>query len=189
MHNCIIFQEQINLIAEKVAGMDPDDCDTFRRTLTKRSMVKKDSAMAEFDALKGQFVEGCMEHSGLTKEKGEELFETLRYFSGYGFNLSVAYNTPIKTYTSPASQVTIKRLDEVHPGDFVDSRCEATGDSVRVPVIANHDHGNLPVFEVELDSGQKVACTLDHKFRVADGRMLPLWLIIKENLDLVVCFV
>lgn len=186
-YGTIVFQEQIMLIAERVAGLPLDECDSFRRTLTKRSMAKKDSAMAEFEALKDRFVEGCMEHSGLSKGKATELFDKLRFFSGYGFNKTCHYHTLIKTYTSEGSRSIIKTLDEVQPGEFIDSCDEKTGRQIRIPVHAVHDHGELPLFEIELDSGQTVVCTLDHKFRVQDGRMLPVWQIMNENLDMVVC--
>ena len=180
----IIFQEQIMLIAERVAGLPPDECDSFRRTLTKRSMVKKDSAMAEFDALKSSFVEGCINHSGLTEEKSVELFEKLRFFSGYGFNKSLRDTVEVPTYTRDGQFITTKKIHAVEAGAFVRTRSEQANKDDYVRVIANHDHGKLLLFKLTLDSGQTIECTLDHKFRVHDGRMLPAWQIMKENLDI-----
>jgi len=184
--NSIVFQEQTMLIAEKVAGMPPDECDSFRRTLTKRSMVKKDSATAEFEALKDKFVDGCMTQSGLTREKSVELFDKLRYFSGYAFNKSMASDTLVKIYSDADGQhVTTKPIFTVEPGTYVRTRSEQAHEQDYVRVTANHDHGEQMVFRIELDDGSDVVCTLDHKFRVADDRMLPVWQIMKEDLEIV----
>jgi hypothetical protein len=80
-----------------------------------------------------------------------------------------------------------KPIGEVVPGDYVRSRDEITQKDIFIQVKDNHDHGVLRLVEVELETGEKVRCTLDHKFRTVEtGEMLPLWQILKDDLSIVV---
>jgi len=181
----IIFQEQIQLVAEKIAGVSADESDSFRRLLTKRSVGKQDKAAVELKALKGKFIQGCIDHSGLSPELAEELFQRLAFFAGYGFNKSLHCKQSIKIYTCDGEFVKIKAIEDIISGDFVRSRDEKTGEQIFVKVIGIHDHGALPLYEATFDDGETVECTLDHKFRTRDGRMLPLQIIMKEGIDVV----
>ena len=63
----------------------------------------------------------------------------------------------------------------------------STKKDIFVKVTNKYDHGVLPLVEVILKTGEKVKCTMNHKFRVQEsGEMLPLWKIIKENLTIIV---
>jgi hypothetical protein len=75
---------------------------------------------------------------------------------------------------------------DIKSGDLVKTRNEETQKDFYTEVIDNHYHGKLHVYEVELETGEKVSCTMNHKFRTEDGQMLPLWKILKENLSIVV---
>jgi intein/homing endonuclease len=80
-----------------------------------------------------------------------------------------------------------KPIGEVNPGEYVRSRDESTGKDIFIEVKDKHDHGVLRLVEVELETGEKVKCTLDHKFRTIEtGEMLPLWQILRDNLSIVV---
>lgn len=175
------------LIAEKLAGLPPDECDSFRRTLTKRSMSKKDKAAQELKELKIKFVDGCVTN-GLEKEKAEDLFAKMKFFSGYAFNKSLHEDTLVSTYTQDGTFIADTPLHAVEAGSFVRGRTEQTNEPCYVRVVANHDHGTLPLFRVELESGETIECTLDHKFRTTCGRMLPLWQITKEDLGIVTSY-
>jgi intein/homing endonuclease len=76
-------------------------------------------------------------------------------------------------------------IKDVLPGDMVMTRDEKTGEKFRTSVIDKHDHGVLDLFEVTLDSGEIVKCTMDHKFRTKCGKMLPLKTIIEMDLEIV----
>jgi len=75
----------------------------------------------------------------------------------------------------------------VQSGEYVRTRDEQNKQDVFVEVINKHDHGVLKLVEIELTSGEKVKCTMNHKFRVKEtGEMLPLWMIIESGLSIVV---
>ena len=89
----IVFQEQFMLLAQKLAGFSPGDSDKMRKTLVKKDLTSLGKKSDEKEALEKKFIGGCVEKSGLTLKQATDLFETIAFFSLYGFNKShsVAY--------------------------------------------------------------------------------------------------
>jgi len=85
-YGLILYQEQILKIAQVIAGYSLGEADLLRRAIGK----KKEKIMKQ---QKKEFIQGTVEN-GYSKELGEELFELIDYFSGYGFNKahSAAYS-------------------------------------------------------------------------------------------------
>ncbi len=86
----ILYQEQIILIAEKIAGYSLAEADTLRRAL-KASTPETDSPH------KKRFVEGAQE-SGLSRTKATELFEQVALACGCSFNKSHAVASAMMAY-------------------------------------------------------------------------------------------
>ena len=84
-YGIIVYQEQINMIATKIAGMTPGEGDLFRRAISK-----KDKKVLE--SCKGQFIKGCIS-KGYDEKTALNIFEHIAKFADYGFNKShsVAY--------------------------------------------------------------------------------------------------
>ena len=84
-YGIIVYQEQINQIATKIAGMTPGESDLFRRAISK-----KDKATLAKN--KETFLKGCLA-KGYKQKTAEEIFEHIAKFANYGFNKShsVAY--------------------------------------------------------------------------------------------------
>jgi hypothetical protein len=112
--------------------------------------------------------------------------EVIEPFQGYGFNRSLSLFEMIDIYSNDGRFIKSKPIGEVKPGEYVRSRDEATQKEIFVEVKANHDHGILPLVEVELETGETVKCTMDHKFRIQENKeMVPLWQILRDNLSIV----
>ena len=77
----MVYQEQVMLIAQRLAGFSLAKADLLRRAMGKK--IK-----SEMLAQKNNFVEGC-EKNGLEK-KAVQLFDEIEKFAGYGFNKSHA---------------------------------------------------------------------------------------------------
>lgn len=92
VHNCIIFQEQVMELAEKVAGFPKDKCDEVRRAIMKRSISGGEAAKKAAQETRDSFVQGCIKN-GYTDNVANNLYDKILYFAGYGFNKShaVAY--------------------------------------------------------------------------------------------------
>src|SRR6185295_10379931 len=84
-YGVIVYQEQVMLIAVKVAGFTMAEADVLRKAMGK----KKAEVMAE---QKEKFIAGG-EKRGVPRAKSSELWDYIEPFAGYGFNKShsVAY--------------------------------------------------------------------------------------------------
>jgi len=78
-HGVILYQEQVLRIASELAGLNLSDADLLRR------------AMSHFDPgdrmknLKTRFIQGAKEKSLVPVDVGEEIWELMAAFAGYGF--------------------------------------------------------------------------------------------------------
>ena len=172
-------------LGNTVGGLDLDDCDKLRKVLTKRSVSGASQAKEDAKKLEKKFIEGAQKN-GISKDIATELFEKMAYFSSYGFNKSLYAEELINTYSKDGDYLFTKAIKDIEAGECVHSRDEATGNDIFVEVLDRHDHGMIDVHEFELEDGTKFNCTMDHKFRTKGGRMLPMHVILKENLDIVV---
>jgi len=91
-YGVILYQEQVMQIAQAVAGFSLGEADMLRRAMGKKDKEK----MAKE---KSRFVERGKER-GFDAQKTADLFDTIEFFAGYGFNKShsaayamVAYET------------------------------------------------------------------------------------------------
>jgi len=75
----IVYQEQVMLIANKVAGMSWSEADKIRKVIGKSKGSK------ELHKFKKAFVDGCIENKTLSKEQSSKLWDNLETFGGYGF--------------------------------------------------------------------------------------------------------
>jgi len=181
-----VFQESVMELANKVGGFPLDRCDEIRRAIMKRSVAGGEDAKKKAASMEDDFVKGAMKN-GLEESLAKKTYETLLAFSGYGFNKSVHFQEKVKTYNDDGTLKEIKQIVDVELNDILLSRDELSKKDILVRVKNKHDHGILPLVEVELTSGEKVRCTMDHKFRtVESGEMLPLWLIMKKKMSIVI---
>lgn len=185
-YGCVIFQESVMEVCHHVAGFPRPECDKVRKAIMKRSISGADEAKKKIVELKAKFIKGCVER-GLIENDADQLFETLAFFSGYGFNKSLYFLEPLNIYSSSDEFLGVKFIRDVQPGDKVMSRDEVSGQDCLVSVIAKHDHGKLKLVKITLDTGEEIRCTWDHKFRTKEtGEMLPLREIVERKLSIVV---
>lgn len=74
----MVYQEQVMLVAMKMAGFSNVEADYLRK-----AMGKKDDELMK--KLLDKFVNGCVKNK-IDQVVAERIFELCRYFSGYGFN-------------------------------------------------------------------------------------------------------
>lgn len=79
-YGVIIYQEQVQLIASKIASYSLGEADLLRRAMGKK--IAEEMARQQ-----KRFVEGAVKN-GHDKEKAEELFNLMAEFAKYGFNKS-----------------------------------------------------------------------------------------------------
>ena len=79
-YGIILYQEQIMLIARKLAGLTFAESDRFRRAISHKDAH-------EFLDLQTKFLDGCVQ-KGLSSNIATQLFQLIERFADYGFNKS-----------------------------------------------------------------------------------------------------
>jgi len=177
-----LYEECLMFLAQDVAGWSMLEADRLRKLTKAKGKYPEKVKKWEED-----FIQGSID-SGVGKKFGKKIWsEVIEKFGGYGFNRSLYFLETVDIFSSAGKYLYKKPIQDIQPGEFVRSRDEETGEDIYIEVIGNYDHGKLEVVEVELNTGEKVKCTLDHKFRVQEtGEMLPLWKILEDGLSIVV---
>ncbi|OGD81546.1 DNA polymerase III subunit alpha [Candidatus Collierbacteria bacterium RIFOXYD1_FULL_40_9] len=90
-YGIITYQDDVLFMALELAGYNWEEADKFRKAIGKK-------IVAEMAAQHEKFVNGCVEHSNISKEKAEELFKQIETFAAYGFNKAHAASYGIVAY-------------------------------------------------------------------------------------------
>jgi len=154
-YGIMVYQEQVMQIVHELGGIPLRAAYSLIKAISK----KKEKTIA---AQKAQFLEGAQE-KGLSKKDGNNLFELILKFAGYGFNKShstgyaiVAYQTaylktyfPVQymaavlTFEAVSTEKVVKYIDECQRVVFPDGH---QGVAVRAPEINTSGVGFTPVF-------------------------------------------
>jgi hypothetical protein len=162
----LLFQEQAIFIARDIAGFDPGEAETLRK-----SIGKKDSELMA--KLKPKFMSGCEKVAKVTKEQAETIFSWLEESQKYSFNQCLDPTTTVETIDG------LRLLKELKIGDFVNS----PDGFIEVTDII--DQGSQDVYEIELESGHTINCTMCHKFMCRDGIIRPLYEILENDYEII----
>jgi DNA polymerase-3 subunit alpha len=90
-YGVIVYQEQVMQLAVDLAGFTRAGADHLRK-----AMGKKDAA--KMAAMRDEWVNGCVAHSGMNADRAGDLFDKIETFAGYGFNRSHAIEYSVISY-------------------------------------------------------------------------------------------
>jgi DNA polymerase III subunit alpha len=131
-----VYQEQVMLLAQKLAGFSKGDADVLRK-----AMGKKDRKT--LDKMKGKFVEGAIS-KGHPKDKLEKIWTDWEAFAQYAFNKShstcyayVAYQTAYLKAHYPAEYMAavLNHANAIEKLTFFMEECKRMGLKVLGPDI------------------------------------------------------
>lgn len=177
-----LYEECLLYLAQDVAGWDLHSADRLRKLTKEKGKNPKKVAGWREEFINDGRKQGLNEHI-VTKIWDE----VVNGFQGYGFNKSLYYLQKVDTFTKDGNFLSSKSIEDIKAGEYVRSRDENTDEDIYIRVIDNHNHGELELVEVELETGEIIKCTMNHKFRVIEtGEMLPLYQIIENNYSIVV---
>jgi DNA-directed DNA polymerase III PolC len=94
----IVFQEQLQQIYHKLAGVPLDQTDNIRKAFTKKEKSSKKEQKAKLLKLRGEFVARSVEHSGLSVDDATKLFDDMNKFVAYSFNKAHAVAYAVTSY-------------------------------------------------------------------------------------------
>lgn len=165
----MIYQEQAMQIAKDVAGFNLKDADTLRKIIGK----KLASQMA---TMKSKFLEGCKSKNIVNESEAEQIFGWIEKSQRYSFNRSILDDTIVISEDGP------KTIKDLNIGEKILAPTDH-GD-VYIEVLNKYDHGYQEVFEITLENGNSITCTMDHKFMCSDGNIYPLKEILLKHLEI-----
>ncbi len=153
-YQIMVYQEQVMMVAQELAGYSMADADNLRRAMGKK--IK--SVMA---AEEEKFVAGCISQ-GHTEETGREMFRLIGHFAGYGFNRShaagyglVAYQTAFLKAHYPAeylaSLLTATKSNKDRTAIYL-NECRQMGIEVLVPDV-NESESDFTVHDGRIRFG------------------------------------
>jgi DNA polymerase-3 subunit alpha len=89
-YGLITYQDDVLLTSIALAGYSWGEADKLRKAVGKKIPT-------EMKKQREKFIHGCV-HNGLSKEKGEEVFNLIEPFAGYGFNKAHAASYAMIAY-------------------------------------------------------------------------------------------
>jgi len=153
-YQIMVYQEQVMMVAQEIAGYSIADADNLRRAMGKK--IKAVMAAEE-----EKFVRGCIDQ-GHPEGTGRDLFRLIEYFAGYGFPKAhatayglVAYQTAYLKAHYPAeylaSLLTATKRDKDRTAVYL-SECRQMGLEVLVPDV-NESESDFTVAEGRIRFG------------------------------------
>lgn len=167
-YGIIVFQEQSMKISQKMARFDLMKADDLRKAIGK----KKADLM---NKVRDDFIEGC-KNNNIDEETIVEVFDIIEKSNRYSFNKCLDPTTVVETKEG------YKLLSEVEIGDYVLGPTEQ-GDEF-IPVLDIIDCGEQELYEITLESGSTITCTMSHKFLCSDGEKHTLSDILDQELEI-----
>ncbi|MDR1049894.1 MAG: DNA polymerase III subunit alpha [Deltaproteobacteria bacterium] len=146
----LIYQEQVMLIAQRVAGYTPGGADELRSAMGKKDPAK----MARHEE---RFVRGAVER-GVPEKKAREVFEKMRNFAEYGFNKSHSVAYAHITYQTAY-------LKARYPVEFMAALITTEqGDLAKITrLIAECQQQGITVLPPDVDVSQRATTVADGK--------------------------
>ncbi|MEK7516594.1 MAG: DNA polymerase III subunit alpha [Patescibacteria group bacterium] len=162
-YGIITYQDDVLLIAIKLAGYTWEEADKLRKAMGKK--IPKEMA-----AQKEKFIGGCAKN-GLTEDKAQELWKLIEPFAAYGFNKCLPADV-LLTDAETGERLTI--------GELYRSNRRVSlwtlGEDLKLhpkKIRGVQSNGVKPVYEVRMRSGRRIRATANHPlFTVAGWRAL-----------------
>lgn len=97
-YGLIIFQEQLQLIYHKLAGVPLEETDNVRKAFTKKDKFNKAEADKARRQMREDFANKCLAVNDIPKATSYEIFDEMEKFVAYSFNKSHATAYSITSY-------------------------------------------------------------------------------------------
>src|SRR3989338_3079514 len=165
-YGILVYQDDLLFTALELAGYNWESVDKFRKAVGKKIPAE----MAKQHEI---FVKGCQEHSDMTKDQAEQIWNLFEPFQGYGFNKAhaacygrVAYQTAYMKANFPAEYMCAVLTAEA-------------GDTEKIAeVIDECQRMNIPVLPPDINESFKDFTVL----KQTDGDKIRFGLLTIKNL-------
>lgn len=167
--NFCLYQEQMMKMATAI-GFSLDESEILRRVVGKKKIH-------EVQEWKEKIYKKC-EENGFSTNIGDILWKILDDSSKYSFNKCLSLDTVIETKTGD------KLLYEIVIGDEI----KAFDTQLKIDhyvTVTDKIKGTAELYEVELEDGRKIKCSMQHKFLTQNNGMQTLADIIKYKYKII----
>jgi len=145
-----VYQEQVMLMAQEIAGYSLGEADILRRAMGKKKAE-------EMDRQRVRFVEGAAERKGMDEGLANQIFDTMAKFAGYGFNKShaaayavIGYQTAYLKCHHPVEFLAASMSLDIHNTDKLAAfaqEARRNGIEIRLPDV------NRSTADFDVDDG------------------------------------
>lgn len=94
----LIFQEQLQLIYHKLAGVALEETDAIRKAITKKDLSNKEASDKALQLLRDDFMQKCKEANDIPEVTSGVIFDEMEALIAYSFNLSHALSYAMTSY-------------------------------------------------------------------------------------------
>lgn len=94
----LVFQEQLQLIYHKLAGVPLDETDNVRKAFTKKESSNREEAAAYRNKLREEFAEKCLATNQIDPKTSYAIFDDMEKMVKYSFNASHAVCYSVTSY-------------------------------------------------------------------------------------------
>jgi len=94
----LVFQEQLQMIYHKLAGVPLEDTDSVRKAFTKKEINNKAKAEEDRRKLRDTFISLCEKTNSINPRDSGEIFDEMEKLVAYSFNKSHAMAYAITSY-------------------------------------------------------------------------------------------
>ena len=162
-----IYQEDVMKVAKIVAGFDDAAANKLRKGIGKKlpELIAK---------IRIEFIEGAKRVGIITEEKAELIFDAIEASARYLFNKSITEDTIVELENG--NKKTIKNINIGDKINTIEGYSE---------IINKYDHGIQDVYEITLENGNKIKCTMEHKFLCEDQKTRSLYEILEKKIKII----
>ncbi|HEY4479129.1 MAG TPA: LAGLIDADG family homing endonuclease, partial [Candidatus Paceibacterota bacterium] len=158
-HGVITYQDDVLLIAIKIAGYSWLEADKLRKAMGKK-------IPAEMRAQKEKFTKGSIEN-GLPASKAEELWRLIEPFAAYGFNKCVTGDSELSD-AKTGEKFTVEELyNSKRLPQILSCEKDLTLRSKNITVV--QQNGVKPVYKITTRRGLSLKATVNHPFLKFSG--------------------
>lgn len=171
-YGVICYQEQLQAIWQKMGGFTAPEAQEARKAVAKKWTHK-------LKPIREKWLAGASRTMEL--KEAEEWWPKMETFGRYAFNRCLGKDTILTDVITNESDTVEKWYESGKTPRLL----SYDGDELVVDeCVEIHDNGEMEVYEVEFDNGQKEYVTLNHKFLCVDGEFYELREIVERGLEL-----
>lgn len=164
-----LYQEQLMKMAVRI-GFSLDEAEQLRRIVGKKKVNEMPAWQAK--------IQKKIEEQKLDVAIGDVLWKVAQDSANYSFNKCLSPETVVETDKG------MRCLNEIKKGDLVLAHDVKNSKDHYVSVKDVHEN-KVDLYEIEMEDGTKISCSMDHKFLCKDKKMHCLRDILAHDLEIV----